>query len=128
MPIIEAQGLTRRCGDFTATDSVNLSVDRSEIFGFLGPNGGGKSTTMNMLCTLLKPTAGNATIDGHDLVREQDLVRRSIGLVFQDSALDEILRCASSPLAGAHTPGGIAVRPGRRGLLLLRITARRGRG
>jgi ABC-2 type transport system ATP-binding protein len=91
MPIIEAEGLTRRYGEFTAADSVDLSVEPGEIFGFLGPNGAGKSTTINMLCTLLKPTAGSATIDGYDLVRQQDDVRRSIGLVFQDTALDERL-------------------------------------
>lgn len=91
MSIIEVNGLTRRFGDFTAADAVNLSVEPGEIFGFLGPNGAGKSTTINMLCTLLKPTSGSATIDGHDLVREQHLVRRSIGLVFQDPTLDERL-------------------------------------
>ncbi len=88
MPIIEATDLTRRFGDFTATDAVSLSVEPGEIFGFLGPNGAGKSTTINMLCTLLKPSAGSATINGYDLEREQHLVRRSIGLVFQDPTLD----------------------------------------
>jgi len=91
MPIIEANGLTRRYDDFTAADAVTLAVEPGEIFGFLGPNGAGKSTTINMLCTLLKPTSGTAAIDGHDLVREQHLVRRSIGLVFQEPTLDERL-------------------------------------
>jgi len=91
MPIIEVNGLTRRFEDFVAADAVTLSVEPGEIFGFLGPNGAGKSTTINMLCTLLKPTSGSAAIDGHDLVREQHAVRRSIGLVFQDPTLDERL-------------------------------------
>ena len=89
MPIIEANDLTRRFGDFTAADSVSLAVEPGEIFGFLGPNGAGKSTTINMLCTLLKPTGGSASINGCDLVRDQHGVRRSIGLVFQDPTLDE---------------------------------------
>jgi ABC-2 type transport system ATP-binding protein len=88
MPIIEVEGLTRRFGDFTAADAVSLAVEPGEIFGFLGPNGAGKSTTINMLCTLLRPTSGRAAINGHDLVREQDDVRRAIGLVFQDPTLD----------------------------------------
>ena len=91
MPIIEANGLTRRYGDFTAADAVSLAVEPGEIFGFLGPNGAGKSTTISMLCTLLKPSAGSASIDGHDLVSDQHGVRRSIGLVFQDPTLDERL-------------------------------------
>ena len=91
MPIIEIDNLTRRFGEFTAADAVCLSVEPGEIFGFLGPNGAGKSTTISMLCTLLKPSAGSATVDGHDLEREQHLVRRSIGLVFQDPTLDERL-------------------------------------
>jgi ABC-2 type transport system ATP-binding protein len=91
MPIIEVDNLTRRFGDFTAADSVSLSVEAGEIFGFLGPNGAGKSTTINMLCTLLKPTSGSAAINGHDLVSAQHDVRRSIGLVFQDPTLDERL-------------------------------------
>jgi len=91
MPIIEVDNLTRRFGEFTAADAVSLVVEPGEIYGFLGPNGAGKSTTINMLCTLLKPSEGSARINGHDLVSEQHLVRRSIGLVFQDPTLDERL-------------------------------------
>ncbi len=64
---------------------------RGETFGFLGPNGAGKTTTINMLCTLVTPTAGSASVAGYDVVRERDDVRRSIGLVFQDTTLDAYL-------------------------------------
>jgi len=63
-------------------------VEEGEIFGFLGPNGAGKTTTLNMLATLLKPTSGTALVDGHDILKEPDAVRRSIGMVFQDPTLD----------------------------------------
>jgi len=63
-------------------------VEEGEIFGFLGPNGAGKTTTLNMLATLLRPTSGTALVDGHDILKEPDAVRRSIGMVFQDPTLD----------------------------------------
>ena len=62
MPIIEASGLTRRYGDFTAADAVSLAVEPGEIFGFLGPNGAGKSTTIRMLCGILAPSGGAGTV------------------------------------------------------------------
>ncbi|RJQ47755.1 MAG: ATP-binding cassette domain-containing protein [Gaiellales bacterium] len=89
--VIEVEGLTRRFGELTAVDDVSFSVGRREIFGFLGPNGAGKTTTINMLCTLLRPTSGRATLNGHDVATEQDEVRQSIGIVFQDPTLDERL-------------------------------------
>jgi ABC-2 type transport system ATP-binding protein len=91
VPVIEVTDLTRRFGTFTAVDAVSFAVEPGEIFGFLGPNGAGKSTTINMLCTLLKPTRGTATINGFDVSDDQDEVRRSIGLIFQDPTLDERL-------------------------------------
>ena len=66
-------------------------VAAGETFGFLGPNGAGKSTTISILCTLVKPTSGQAMVAGHDVVRERDTVRRNIGLVFQDTTLDTYL-------------------------------------
>ncbi|MBF7083968.1 ATP-binding cassette domain-containing protein [Desulfallas sp. Bu1-1] len=75
----------------TAVRGISFNVDRGEVFGFLGPNGAGKSTTIKMLATLLKPTSGRALINGYDVVRQQDRVRRSIGMVFQDPSLDERL-------------------------------------
>lgn len=89
--VIEVRGLVRRYGDFTAVDNVDLDVKRGEIYGFLGPNGAGKTTTISMLTTLLKPTSGTATIDGHDIVEEQAAVRRAIGMVFQEQSIDEKL-------------------------------------
>jgi ABC-2 type transport system ATP-binding protein len=91
MSVIEVRDLTRRFGDFTAVDAVSFDVESGEVFGFLGPNGAGKSTTINMLCTLLKPSGGSAVIDGHDVAANQDAVRRSIGLIFQEPMLDERL-------------------------------------
>lgn len=89
--VIEVSNLVRRYGDFIAVDDVDLEVKRGEIYGFLGPNGAGKTTTISMLTTLLKPTSGTATIDGHDIVAEQAAVRRSIGMVFQEQSIDEKL-------------------------------------
>ncbi len=89
--IIEVDSLTRRFDSHTAVDSVSFSVAEGELFAFLGPNGAGKTTTINMLCTLLTPTMGRATVNGYDVVRQRSNVRRSIGLVFQDSTLDEHL-------------------------------------
>ncbi len=89
--VIEVDRLTRRFNGFTAVDGISFSVGRKEIFGFLGPNGAGKTTTISMLCTLLKPTAGGATLNGFDITSQQDAVRQSIGIVFQDPTLDDQL-------------------------------------
>jgi ABC-2 type transport system ATP-binding protein len=91
MSVIEVKGLSRSFGKIRAVDEVSFQVEEGEIFGFLGPNGAGKTTTINMLCTLIKPTSGSATINGFDIVRQRSDVRRSIGLVFQEPALDEYL-------------------------------------
>jgi len=93
---IEVMELTRRFGDFTAVDAISFEVPRAEIFGFLGPNGAGKTTTISMLCTLLRPTAGRATVGGHDVLRESAAVRRQIGIVFQDTTLDDRLTAAEN--------------------------------
>ncbi len=89
--VVSARGLTKRFGEVEAVAGVDLDVFRGETFGFLGPNGAGKTTTINMLCTLVTPTAGSAAVAGYDIVRERDDVRRSIGLVFQDTTLDSYL-------------------------------------
>jgi ABC-2 type transport system ATP-binding protein len=87
--IIEVKGLTKVFnGDLTAVDNISFTVEEGEIFGFLGPNGAGKTTTLNMLATLLRPTSGTATVNGFDILKEPDNVRRSIGFVFQDPTLD----------------------------------------
>ncbi|MFH0972037.1 MAG: ATP-binding cassette domain-containing protein [Candidatus Micrarchaeota archaeon] len=91
MAIIETQNLTKKFGTFTAVDGVSLDISEGEIFGLLGPNGAGKTTTISMLCTILKPTSGKAYVDGFDVDKDQDRVRKSIGIVFQDGSLDEEL-------------------------------------
>jgi ABC-2 type transport system ATP-binding protein len=78
---IETHRLTKRFNAFTAVDRVDLSVHRGEIYGFLGPNGAGKSTTIRMLSTLLLPSSGTAKVEGYDVVRQGNEVRKRIGLV-----------------------------------------------
>ena len=85
---IAAHGLTRTFGTSTAVDSLDLTIERGEVYGFLGPNGAGKSTTVRMLCTLLAPTAGRAVVAGHDVVERPDAVRLRIGVALQEAALD----------------------------------------
>jgi ABC-2 type transport system ATP-binding protein len=88
---ISVSGLKKNFGEIQAVRGVDFEVGRGETFGLLGPNGAGKSTTINMLCTLATPTDGLATVAGYDVVRARDAVRRSIGLVFQDTTLDGYL-------------------------------------
>ena len=85
---ITARGLRRRFGDFDAVAGIDLEVRTGEIYGLLGPNGAGKSTTVRMLCTLLGPTDGTATVAGHDVATQPDAVRFRIGAALQDAALD----------------------------------------
>jgi ABC-2 type transport system ATP-binding protein len=89
--VIEAKGLVKRYGELEAVRGIDLEVRAGEIFGFLGPNGAGKSTTISILCTLLSPTAGTASVAGIDVVRDSAGVRQRIGLVFQDPSLDDQL-------------------------------------
>src|ERR1700722_7106122 len=83
------KGLVRRFGALTAVDGLDLEVRSGEIYGFLGPNGAGKSTLLRMLCTLLRPTAGQAVVAGHDVVDEPQEVRFRIGVALQEAALDD---------------------------------------
>ncbi|MHB8860574.1 MAG: ABC transporter ATP-binding protein [Minisyncoccota bacterium] len=89
--IIEVKNLTKTFGDFVAVKDVSFTVKEGGIFAFLGPNGAGKSTTIKMLTTLLHPTSGTITINGHDPMVDSDAVRHSFGIVFQDPSLDEDL-------------------------------------
>jgi ABC-2 type transport system ATP-binding protein len=84
---------------------VTFGVEPGEIFGFLGPNGAGKTTTINMLCTLLHPTAGTASVNGFDVQHQRSDVRRSIGLVFQQTTLDEYLSAEQNLRFHAHAYG-----------------------
>ncbi|MGD0138334.1 MAG: ATP-binding cassette domain-containing protein [Tepidisphaeraceae bacterium] len=85
---IEVENLTKRFGDFTAVDSLNFSVEHGEVFGLLGPNGAGKSTLIRMLTTLVPPTSGTARVNGFDIVRQANDVRRSIGVIPQAMTSD----------------------------------------
>jgi len=89
---IEANGLTRRFGDFTAVDAISFRVERGEVFGFLGANGAGKTTVIRMLTGLLSPSAGEARVAGHDVYGDTEAIRRSIGYMSQRFSLYEDLR------------------------------------
>ncbi len=93
---IEVKALTKRFGDFTAVDAVSFDVDRGRIFGFLGANGAGKSTTIRMLCGLLDPTSGTATVGGFDIRRDVERVKRTIGYMSQRFSLYEDLTVAEN--------------------------------
>ncbi len=90
-PAIEAHALTKRFGDFTAVDALDLHVATGTVVSLLGPNGAGKTTMVRMLATLLRPDAGSARVAGHDVVSEADRVRRVISLTGQFAALDKNL-------------------------------------
>ncbi len=96
MGIIETRHLHKKYRHLTAVEDVTFGVEEKEIFGFLGPNGAGKSTTIKMLATLVRPTSGTAVIDGFDINRQPDRVRQSIGMVFQETTLDERLTAAEN--------------------------------
>src|SRR5438552_5383755 len=82
-PISEMRDLTRRFGTLTAVDHLNLSVAKGEIFGLVGPDGAGKTTTLRMLCGLMDPSEGSARVAGHDAARESQAVRDRIGYMAQ---------------------------------------------
>ena len=87
-PAITATQLRRSFGDNNAVDGVDLAVERGEIYGFLGPNGAGKSTTVKMLCTLLSPTGGTATVAGFDVATQASDIRLRIGVALQEASID----------------------------------------
>ncbi len=88
MDIITTKNLTKKFNDLIAVDDISFTVKKGEIFGFLGPNGAGKTTTIKMLTTLLNPTHGSAEVSDFDIIKERDKVRKNIGVVFQEPALD----------------------------------------
>jgi ABC-2 type transport system ATP-binding protein len=90
---IQTSNLTKEYNksNIKAVNAVNLNIRRGEIFGVLGPNGAGKTTLIHMLCTILKPTSGTAFVNGFDILKEPDKVRKSIGIVFQDPSTDDEL-------------------------------------
>src|ERR687888_544624 len=89
--VIEVSGLVKKYGGLEAVRGIDLAGERGEVFGFLRPNGAGKTTTISILCTLLRPTAGDARVAGIDVSDDPASVRARIGLVFQDPSLDEQL-------------------------------------
>jgi ABC-2 type transport system ATP-binding protein len=88
---IEADNLVKHFGETAAVDGVSFSVPRGSVLGLLGPNGAGKTTTVRMMTTLTRPTRGTARVNGHDVLREPDAVRRSMGLTGQAATVDELL-------------------------------------
>ena len=87
MNSVETQNLVKKFGSFVAVDDVSLAVEKGEIFGFLGPNGAGKSTVIRMLCGLLTPTSGSASVNGFDVARDPEEIRRTIGYMSQKFSL-----------------------------------------
>lgn len=91
MNILKADNLTKRYGSFTAVDHVNFTVEKGTMLGFLGVNGAGKTTVINMLATLLKPDEGSAEICGETLGKAEQQIRKKIGIVYQQNCLDDLL-------------------------------------
>ncbi|NJD54246.1 MAG: ATP-binding cassette domain-containing protein [Candidatus Methanoperedens sp.] len=91
MYAIETTNLTKKYKTLVAVNNLNLKVEKGKIFGLLGPNGAGKSTILSMLCTIINPTSGSATVNGYDIIRDSAKVRQSIGIVFQSISVDDRL-------------------------------------
>ncbi len=102
---IDVQRVSKKYGGLTVVDNVSFSVNQGELFGFLGPNGAGKTTTINILCTLTKPTGGIALVNGYDVVKNTSAIRRTIGLVFQETTLDSYLTAEQNLFFHAYAYG-----------------------
>ncbi|MDY0083011.1 MAG: ABC transporter ATP-binding protein [Ignavibacteriaceae bacterium] len=96
MKAIEVNNLTKKFGDFTAVDSINFDVKQGEIFGFLGANGAGKSTTIRMLIGVLGPTSGDAMVAGYSIMKDPEMVKRHIGYMSQKFSLYNDLTVAEN--------------------------------
>jgi ABC-2 type transport system ATP-binding protein len=103
--VIEVRNLTHHYGDRVALSGVNFAVGKGEIFGLLGPNGGGKSTLFRILSTMMVPTEGEAIVAGHDVVRDPAAVRRHVGVVFQTQSLDKALTVEENLRSQGHLHG-----------------------
>jgi ABC-2 type transport system ATP-binding protein len=126
--MIDVNKLVRRFGELEAVKGVSFEVAEGDVFGFLGPNGAGKTTTISVLCTLLRPTSGRAAVNGFDVVRHRNDVRRSIGLVFQQPTLDETLSAEQNLRFHGYAygvPGGVREERIREVLALVELWDRR---
>lgn len=106
--MIKVNNLERRFGSLIAVKNISFDVKQGEVFGFLGPNGAGKSTTIKMLCTILKQNQGTVKINGYDNLKDSSMVRKSIGIIFQDPSLDNNLTIYENLYFHAklyHVPG-----------------------
>ena len=103
--MIQVENLTHKYGGRTALNGVSFTVSQGEIFGLLGPNGGGKSTLFRILSTMMTPTGGRATVAGYDVVRDAAAVRRQVGVVFQSQSLDKALTVEENLRAQGHLHG-----------------------
>jgi len=103
--VIEVQNLTHRYGDRVALSNISFAVKPGEIFGLLGPNGGGKSTLFRILSTMMVPSEGRVTLAGVDVEREPAQVRRKVGVVFQTQSLDKALTVEENLRAQGHLHG-----------------------
>jgi ABC-2 type transport system ATP-binding protein len=103
--VIAVQNITHRYGDRVALSKVSFEVKKGEIFGLLGPNGGGKSTLFRILSTMMVPTEGHAILAGHDVVSDPAAVRRHVGVVFQTHSLDKALTVEENLRAQGHMHG-----------------------
>ena len=103
--MIQVQNLTHRYGSRVALSHVTFEVKKGEVFGLLGPNGGGKSTLFRILSTMMAPTEGHAIIAGHDVERDAAEVRRHVGVVFQTQSLDKALTVDENLRAQGHMHG-----------------------
>ncbi len=90
--VIEVSGLTKKFGNFTAVDHITFDVTEGEIFGFLGANGAGKTTAMQMLCGISMPTAGEGTVAGYDIIKQNESIKRNIGYMSQKFSMYEDLK------------------------------------
>lgn len=103
--MIRVDNLSHRYGDRAALSNVSFETKKGEIFGLLGPNGGGKSTLFRILATMMTPTGGSASIAGYDVVRDAARVRRLVGVVFQTQSLDKALTVEENLRAQGHLHG-----------------------
>lgn len=100
--IIQVNNLSKSFGKTKAVDSISFEVKKGELFGFLGVNGAGKSTTINMLCTLMKKSSGNAKVCGFNIGDDNEHIRKKIGVVFQNNTLDDLLTVKENLISRAY--------------------------